>query len=58
MLFVFALMALFASGLVFEVIGAYGGRELVREIWYWIYLGLFHCYYCYIELNFYKNILF
>ncbi|MBU3817719.1 putative four-helix membrane protein [Acinetobacter baumannii] len=41
MLFVFALMALFASGLVFEIVGAYGGRELVREIWYWIFLGLF-----------------
>ncbi|MFW1841791.1 putative four-helix membrane protein [Acinetobacter pittii] len=41
MLFVFALMALFASGLVFEIVGAYGGRELVREIWYLIYLGLF-----------------
>lgn len=41
MLFIFALMALFASGLIFEIVGAYGGRELVVEIWYWIYLGLF-----------------
>ncbi|MFY5899886.1 putative four-helix membrane protein [Acinetobacter pittii] len=41
MLFVMALMALFASGLVFEIVGAYGGRELVREIWYWVYLGFF-----------------
>lgn len=41
MLFIFALMSLFASGLIFEIVGAYGGRELVVEIWYWIYLGLF-----------------
>lgn len=41
MLFILALMALFASGLCFEIVGAYGGRELIREIWYWIYLGLF-----------------
>lgn len=41
MLFVFALMALFISCLVFEIVAAYSGKEVIKQIWYWTYLGFF-----------------
>ena len=39
MLAIFALLALFASGLVFVILSLFGGRELVQQTWYIIYPG-------------------
>ncbi|UUM28614.1 hypothetical protein NQU59_05790 [Acinetobacter colistiniresistens] len=39
MLAVFGLLALFASGLTFEIMSSFGGKELVAQIWYLVLLG-------------------
>ena len=39
MLAVFGLLALFASGLTFEILSTFGGKELVGQIWYLVLLG-------------------
>ncbi|WP_347006574.1 putative four-helix membrane protein [Acinetobacter dispersus] len=39
MLAVFGLLALFASGLTFEILSTFGGKELVGQIWYLVLLA-------------------
>ncbi|MGA4854378.1 putative four-helix membrane protein [Acinetobacter haemolyticus] len=39
MLSIFGLLALFASGLLFEILSTFGGKELVQQIWYFVLLG-------------------
>lgn len=38
---VYALLSLFACFPIFEILSAYGGKDLVRDTWYIVFLGLF-----------------